>query len=177
MTSGRRAPRRPTAEVRAVKRLLTLLAVLLLFAPARIQGEAIFAITSDNGLLTFDSTDPGKATRVGTIGGLIPGEAVVGIDFRPATGQLYILSLAPVGPTFFGRLSTLDPATAVAKPLGGRWDPGVLTGTAYGIRFDPVLDVLRVVSDAGRNLRVDPSTGQAVTLDTPLAYAAGDAHS
>ena len=155
--------------------LLTL-AVILLVASPLAQAETIFALATDNSLLSFDSGSPGKTTRIGTISGLIPGESVVGIDFRPATGQLYSLSLAPVGPTFFGRLSIIDPVTAAATPLGGRLDPGVVTGNAYGINFDPVADVLRVVSDAGRNLRVSPVTGQVLNVDAALAYAPGDSH-
>lgn len=161
-----------------MKTCLNFLAVITAFLAIAhgIQAEPIFALTTDNGLLTFDSGSPGKTARIGTITGLLPGESVVGINFRPATGQLYSLSLAPVGPTFFGRLSVIDTLTAAATPLAGRLDPGVLAGAAYGVNFDPVTDLLRVVSDFGRNLRVSPITGQAVGMDTPLAYAAGDAH-
>ncbi len=141
-----------------------------------VQAETIFALTTDNGLLTFDSGSPDKTTRIGTITGVLPGESVVGIDFRPATGQLYSLSLVPVGPTFFGRLSIIDTVTAAAIPLAGRLDLGILAGAAYGIDFDPVTDLLRVVSNAGSNLRVSPITGQAAGVDKPLAYGPGDAH-
>src|SRR5206468_2062997 len=95
---------------------------------------------------------------------------------RPATGELYSLSLVPVGPTFFGRLSILNPATAFATPLSGRLDPRMLAGAAYGVDFDPVADVLRVVSDAGSNVRISPITGQALAGGPALAYAPGDSH-
>src|SRR5581483_9431324 len=100
-------------EVFVVKRFLVflILAAALWIAPQAAPAETIFAVTTDDGLITFDSSSPGRANRIGTITGLIPGESVVGIDFRPATGQLYGLSLVPVGPTFFGRLSVIDPVT------------------------------------------------------------------
>src|SRR5438067_441277 len=119
------------------------LAATVLSSSQPAQAETIFALTTDNGLLTFDSASPGKAARIGTITGLIPGESVVGIDFRPETGQLYSLSLVPVGPTFFGRLSVIDTVTAAATPLGGRLDPGTLAGAAYGFDADPVVDLFR----------------------------------
>jgi hypothetical protein len=161
-----------------VKKLLVFLATAAAFwcASCWVRAEEIFALTTDNGLVSFDSISPDHSTRIGTITGLLPGESVVGIDFRPGTRQLYSLSLVPVGPTFFGRLSILDTVTATATPLSGRLDPGTLAGAGYGIDFDPVTDVLRVVSNAGSNLRVNPSTGQIVGVDKPLAYASGDAH-
>src|SRR4029077_16683777 len=89
-----------------MKKLLVFLGVAAVFLrlPHWVQAETIYALTTDNSLLTFDSGSPANATRIGPITGLLPGESVVGIDFRPATGQLYSLSLMPIGPTFFGRL-------------------------------------------------------------------------
>jgi hypothetical protein len=150
------------------------LASIFLGAPGRAGAEFIFALTTDNGLLSFDSSSPGATTFVGTIAGLRPDESFVGIDFRPATGALYGLSLVPVGPTFFGQLYTIDTRTAAATPVGGPLT-GVLFGSAFGIDFDPVADQLRVVSNSGLNLRISP-TGQLVSVDGHLAYAPGDPH-
>jgi hypothetical protein len=175
---GRNRSYKTAEEGCIVKKFLVFLAgaVVFICSPNWVQAETIFALATDNGLLTFDSGSPDKITRIGTITGVLPGEAVVGIDFRPATGQLYSLSLVPVGPTFFGRLSVIDTVTAAATPVGGRLDLGILAGTAYGIDFDPITDLLRVVSNAGSNLRASPITGQAVGVDGPLTYAPGDAH-
>src|SRR5437588_12791835 len=108
---------------------ITLTAASLL-APQHAGAETIFAVTTTNGLLRFDSASPEKTSVIGTISGLIPGEAVVGIDFRPATGQLFGLSLVPVGPTFAGRLSLIDTTTAAATPVGATLPPGTLTAAA-----------------------------------------------
>ena len=43
-----------------------------------------------------------------------------------------------------------------------------LSGTEFGVDFNPVADRLRVVSDTGQNLRIDADTGATIT-DAPLA--------
>jgi hypothetical protein len=102
------------------------------------------------------------------IQGLLPNEALVGIDIRPATGQLYALGS-------FSRLYTLDPATGMTSQVGG---PGsfspLLNGGSFGMDFNPVVDRIRVVSNADQNFRLDPNTGVVAATDSALAYAAID---
>ena len=70
-----------------------LLVLLCLFATAAGAGaEQMVALSSDNRLLFFDHATPGTITRTATITGLQSGETIFGIDFRPATGQLYALA-------------------------------------------------------------------------------------
>jgi hypothetical protein len=105
------------------------------------------------------------------IAGLASGEALIGIDFRPATGDLY--GVGRIGADAVGQLYTLDLASAQATPVGSRTIP--LAGTAFGVDFNPVPDLLRLASDAGQNIRVRPADGTVAGTDTPLAYpAAGD---
>lgn len=118
-------------------------------------------------LYSFDTATPGTASALRGITGLQAGEGVLGIDYRPANGVLYGL-----GNT--GRLYTIDAGTGVATLAS------ILTGATlssgairFDIAFNPTVDRLRVVSDDGQNLRIDVDTG-AVTVDTRLAYAAGD---
>ncbi len=145
-----------------------------------IDNEAasdFLAVTNSNKLLRFRSDTPGTVTVVGTVTGLQPGEQIVSIDARPATGQLY--ALGKVGAT--GRLYVINTTTAAATlvaPLVA--DPSdltspyvALTGTAFDADFNPVADRLRVVSDADQNLRVNPSNG-LVTTDSNLFYVQGD---
>ena len=137
----------------------------------------IFAVTNSNRLLRFRSDAPGTVTVVGPVTGLQPGEQIVGIDVRPATGQLYALGNA--GGT--GRLYVIDPTTAAATLVAAlAADPSdstspytALAGTAFDADFNPVADRLRVVSDADQNLRVNPSNGLVIT-DINLAYPSGD---
>jgi dipeptidyl aminopeptidase/acylaminoacyl peptidase len=134
--------------------------------PSPTSPVTVFAVTTTNNLLTFSSATPGTLSATAAITGLQTGETVVGIDVRPATRQLYAL-----GST--GRLYIVNPVTGAAT-LASTVSTA-LSGTAFGVDFNPVPDRLRVTSDADQNLRINVDTG-AATVDTPLAYAAGDAN-
>jgi Domain of unknown function (DUF4394) len=54
--------------------------------------------TAGNSLWLFDTATPGTMTAV-PITGLGAGEAMYGIDRRPATGALYGLGVVDTGPT------------------------------------------------------------------------------
>ncbi|MDB5931074.1 MAG: hypothetical protein JWR60_2781 [Polaromonas sp.] len=125
-------------------------------------GDAI-ALTVSGRLTSFNRTTPG--TQVGTVAvtGLAGGETLLGIDVRPANGALYALGSN-------GGIYRVDPATGVAtlsstlRAATGDDNPfTALSGTSFGIDFNPVADRLRVVSDTGQNLRINVETGDAIT--------------
>ena len=150
-------------------KLLNNTTVLVLALAGGLSSSAhaaqIFALTTTNSLVSFDSATPGTTTPVLAITGLQPLERLLGIDFRPATGQLY-----SVGTT--SQVYLLNTTTGAATAVGGPFSP-VVTGTNFGLDFNPTVDRIRLVSDAGQNLRLNPTTGVAIT-DTALAFAAGD---
>jgi hypothetical protein len=123
----------------------------------------LFAVDATNHLVRFDSATPVTIDRTVPITGLQSGEAVLGIDFRPADFRLYAVGSS-------NRLYTIDLTTGAATLAATL---SALNGASFGVDFNPVADRLRVVSNADQNLRVNPATG-VVTTDTPLAYAAGD---
>lgn len=129
-------------------------------------GRAIYGIDVGNALVVFASQRPDLVARRVTVSGLGAGETIVGIDFRPLDGRLYALGSA-------SRLYTLDTVTAVATPVGAAFTPA-LNGAEFGFDFNPVVDRLRVHSDAEQNLRLNPVTGASAATDAALAYAAGD---
>jgi Domain of unknown function (DUF4394)/IPTL-CTERM motif len=147
--------------------VLAMAAVGLLGMAGAAHAELIYAVTSSNVLLSFDSATPGTVTTIGPITGLQAGENILGIDLRPATGQLYGL-----GST--SRLYTINPTTAAATQVGSGVFSTALSGTSFGFDFNPTVDRIRVVSDADQNLRLHPDTGAVAVVDTNLAYAAGD---
>ena len=102
------------------------------------------------------------------ISGLADGETLIGIDFRPATGVLY--AVGRIGGSGAGQLYTIDLKSAHAAAVGARAIP--LLGAAFGVDFNPVPDLLRIVSDAGQNIRVRPGDGTVAGTDTNLAYPA-----
>ncbi|MEO8573258.1 MAG: DUF4394 domain-containing protein [Pyrinomonadaceae bacterium] len=151
------------------------LAVLFLFiasiaarqTPAQTAANyVVFGVTTSNNLIRFNSVRPGTILNSVAITGLQAGENVVGIDFRPATGQLFAL-----GST--SRLYRLDTVTGVATQVGTA-GAFVLTGTNFGFDFNPVPDRIRATSDTDQNLRLNPNDGTLSATDGTLAYAAGD---
>ncbi len=148
-------------------------ALLVLASVSSLRAELIVGLTTSNALTTFDSATPGTTTPLVPITGLLGGDTLVGIDRRPQNGAnnglLYGLGVS--GTT--GRVYTLNVATGAATFVS-LLNVGV-SGVDFGIDFNPVVDRLRVVSNANQNLRINVDTG--VTLvDTSLAYAAGDAN-
>ena len=113
-----------------------------------------------NELIRFHSASPGTILGAATISGLQLGEQLVGIDMRPADGQLY-----GVGST--SRLYLLNPITGAATQIGPVF-PTALSGTRFGVDFNPMVDRLRIVSDAEQNLRINPNNAAIAGVDTPL---------
>lgn len=150
-------------------RLALLCATTFSFASSA-SAELIYAIAAQGPgqtIISFDSADPGSTSGGPFISGLQTNEAILGIDFRPATGQLYAL-----GST--SRLYTLDPGTGVVTQVGaGAFGPPSLAGVSYGFDFNPMIDRIRVVSESNQNLVLNPNDG-TVTGATPLFFDAGD---
>lgn len=134
---------------------------------AQADGEddiTIFGLTTSQTLIEFDADRPQKAETVGQVSGLAAGDTLVGIDFRPRTGELFGLGQS-------GRLYTIDTETAVATFRSQL--TVALVGDSFGMDFNPTVDRLRVISDERQNLRINVDTG-ATIVDGPLNYAAGD---
>ena len=124
-------------------------------------------LTADGALACADTHRPGRAAPIGPVTGLSGDTALVGIDFRPATGAL-------VGLGNQGGIYTIDPATGAATNRIQL--SAALSGTSFGVDFNPTVDRLRVVSDTGQNLRVNVDTGVAsvdLALSGPGVAGAG----
>ncbi len=119
-----------------------------------------------NTLLTFSADAPGTIQSTTMITGLEMGEIILGLDTRPATGEVYAL-------TSNSNLYTVNPFSGVATLSSTLSTP--LEGTAFGVDFNPIPDRLRVVSNTNQNLRINVETG-ATIVDGTLAYAMGDAN-
>jgi hypothetical protein len=126
-----------------------------------------YALTSENRLVYFSRASGGIRSSA-EISGLAAGESLVGVDFRPAGGELFALATT-------GNLYTVDTATGAATLkstlVADTTDTNnlytELDGTVFGVNFNPVADRLRVVSDSGQNLRINVDTG-ATTTDANL---------
>ena len=118
------------------------------------------ALTDGNKLICVSEWNPRDARDIGPVTGLVTDTKLVGIDYRPATGDLYGLGDQ-------GGVYVVDDQTGQAT-FRSRLDVG-LAGQSFGVDFNPTVDRLRVISDAGQNLRVNVDTGATLT-DGPLTY-------
>lgn len=142
-------------------------AACLACAPAAL-AERFVATDASSRLYTFDDKAPAQWTRSKPLTGLAAGERVVGLDVRPAGRQLIAL-------TNMSRLYAVQRAKASATPLGpGPFAPA-LSGNAFGFDVNPTVDRIRLVSDSGQNLRLNPDTGTIAFTDGTLRYSDGDA--
>ena len=144
-------PRSPLIETLESRRLLSVAVVLA-------ETNRIFQVDA------ADVTTIFKSTR---LRGLSGGDRVVGFDYRPSNNTLYGL----VNGTSVDRVVTINPTngkTATAFTL-----TTALSGTDFGVDFNPVADALRVTSNAGQNLRIPFATG-ATVVDGSLAFNAND---
>src|SRR5688572_24227150 len=68
----------------------------------------VVGLTADGKLVCFEDDKPRDTDRIGTVSGLQTDTKLVGIDYRPATGDLYGLGDA-------GGVYIVDPSSAEAS--------------------------------------------------------------
>lgn len=132
--------------------------------PASASAATFVGVSGDN-LISFSSNRP-DIVRTRAITGLPNSETIVGLDRRPANGQIYGLGIS-------SRIYTIS-RTGQARPVGPAFTPAVFGGS-FGFDFNPVVDAIRITSDGDLNARVNPGTGAVAGSDTPLAYRAAGA--
>ena len=145
--------------------------------PGAAMAERAAGINGNLNLVQFDTAAPDNI-RVRPITGLqTGGEKAIGLDFRPATGQLFLVTTPAgiaSGAMVVTRTYSVDPLTATASfvaalppatpPNAGDW----LTGAD----FNPLVDRIRVVNANNENFRINPNNGSLSGDDTNLTYTA-----
>jgi hypothetical protein len=116
-------------------------------------------------ILLFDTERPSAAVVFRTIP--TQGAPVVAADFNPVTKDAYLLLQAT---TKTGLLVKSDPAGTVTQIGGVAW---TLDAGNFGLDFNPVTKMIRVVTERGETFNVDPTTGAESGLAT-LSFAAAD---
>lgn len=94
------------------------------------------------------------------ISGMAAAENVLGMDFRPANGQLYVLGSTSL-------IYTINLGTGAATAVGTQFAT-LLSGSTFGFDFNPNVDRIRVVSNTGQNLRLHPVNGGIAAVDIAL---------
>jgi Domain of unknown function (DUF4394) len=132
-----------------------LVAALFAVSPLRADersrlGDAWFkkmvvvGLTADNRLVSFRAGFPQKMKEIGSVFGLMsPDTSLVGIDYRVQDGRLY-------GVANGGGVYTIDTENAQATFVNSLTVP--LSGSFFGVDFNPAADRLRIISDTGQNL-------------------------
>ena len=92
--------------------------------------------------------------------GLAMGEVIVGLDFRPANGQLVAVSNQ-------SQLYAVNTSNGMLTKIGNPLSPS-LAGGVVGFDFNPTVDRIRLVTDSGQNLRLHPDLGTVVATDGNL---------
>lgn len=135
---------------------------------------AIGLANAGTSLVRFNTSTPGTSTTV-TISGITAGELLVGIDFRPATGQLYGFGVNTL--TKNGTLYNIDPQLGTATVVGTAGSIAFSDGsgaavnlpdpvtTGYGFDFNPTVDRIRVTTSTGLNFRLNPVSGLPIDGD------------
>lgn len=141
------------------------LAVAFLSTAQKVDAALVYALTDENDLLSFNSSDPATQLSGGAISGLATNDDLIGIDIRPSTGVLYAVGSSGIIYT----INTTTFAATQIQQLNNGVSPLALSGTRFGFDFNPVADRLRIVSDTEQNLRVNVDTGLTL-VDGALAY-------
>lgn len=122
-----------------------------------------YGINATDGSLQIVNAVSGLSPITKSVTGVVPGETILGIDFRPLNGQLYGIGVSALGTA---RLYTFNLGTGAATIVGTGFTVG--TGTsAVGFDFNPTVDKIRFVSGT-QNLRLDPVTGGITATDGNL---------
>jgi hypothetical protein len=141
---------------------LALLGTTATMAPA--AAQTALGLTGDRKLVTIDLA---AAAVTGSVE-VATDMPLLGIDWRPATGQV-------IGVTADHRIVAIDPATGAATELSvmATMLP-LMADQPVIVDFNPAADRLRFMTGM-TNHRVNVDTGD-VTVDGDLAYGAGDAN-
>lgn len=134
------------------------------------QAESVYLLEdvgTSQQLSQIDSASPGSVNSRVNISGLGGGEELLGIDFRPLTGQLYGLSSG-------NSIYTINLSSGNASLVGSGFTDSP-NGSFFGFDFNPVIDKIRIVSNTNTNFVADPDSGDAnIAMTTSVFFGAGD---
>ncbi|MBO2012608.1 DUF4394 domain-containing protein [Hymenobacter negativus] len=131
------------------------------------SGQLLYAVSGGQ-LVSFLSDSPSLLRSTVALGSLNAGETLAGLDFRPATGELYALGYDPA--TTNTRLYTVNVTTGALTPIGTGPVQLPLGGASdrIGFDFNPTVDRIRVVSTNRADYRLVPTTGAVAATDGTL---------
>jgi hypothetical protein len=167
-------------------RYLTLAATVIVLglSGCKKNDYTVYALTSNNQVLSFNAGKPDKIISDVTLSGLSDGSSLVQIFYRPSSQVLYCV-------TTDNELCTLDPDSGAVTLIdsGTTFLPSDLPNTGTNATLtdvvasiDPINDQVRVIGKSSQsddaNFLVDPDTGQPAAAnpnnEEALKFAGGD---
>jgi hypothetical protein len=145
---------------------------------ASLGERTVVALSSDGTTLLRFRESTANSVGVVTLTGITAGEALVGLDFRPSTAQLFTLGVNATANTatlylvdpLTGALTAVSTSGIVLVESGGTPTDLPDPATArYAFDFNPTVDRIRVMTSTGVNFRINPVTGTAVDSDVNAA--------
>ena len=146
----------------------SLMAVLLSAVPA--SAEMIYGLTTQNSVAVFDSSQPSVLLDGGSVRNLPANAELKAIDYRPATGDIYLLDNME-------NVYTFDPVTFDAAVVGS-FTPRI-PGLSFAFDFNPAFmsgQFARIITDTNDNRVISGDTGQYLppVEKTDVFYPVGD---
>ncbi|KAA6439001.1 DUF4394 domain-containing protein [Dyadobacter flavalbus] len=129
-----------------------------------LPDRIFYALSDNNQLHEINVKNTGTPLRSFPVTGMESGDKLAGIDFRPANGQLYAIS---VQSNLYQINVKSGDQQGKATRIGTAPVAVTLTGN-IGFDFNPTVDRIRVVSSTAQNLRLHPETAVVVPGDAAL---------
>ncbi|MBM0103644.1 DUF4394 domain-containing protein [Steroidobacter sp. S1-65] len=131
----------------------------------------LFALSADGTQLVRLLSNALNSPVTVNISGITAGETLVGIDFRPQTGQLYSFGVNAAMDN--GTIYIIDPLSGTASAVGTAGSIAFVTAAGavvdlppasagYGFDFNPTVDRIRVTTGTGLNFRLNQILGVPV---------------
>ncbi|RSK45652.1 DUF4394 domain-containing protein [Hymenobacter perfusus] len=157
-----------------------LLGALGLLGLSSASAQTVYGLSSTSSpavvnLVSFNAAAPSNLASSVAITGFTAGQAIVGIDFRPNTGELFALGYNPTGTQ--AQLYTINRTTGAVTAVGNALTLDLGTNILrIGFDFNPTVDRIRVTGGNRANFRLNPNNGALAFTDGTLTYAPTDAN-
>ncbi len=135
-----------------------------------IPNTALIGLSPNNELVNFMSGPPAQDMGTIPISGLRDQEVVLAIDTRPRTNGLY-------GVSSMHLIYVIDSQTGLATQVSTTPLAPEVSGAMVAFDFDPEMDVIRLITDTGQNLRISPTTGAVIAIDEQINSFTADINS
>jgi hypothetical protein len=130
-----------------------------------LPDQTFYALTDNNVIYELNVRNTSAPVRTINVSSLVGNDVLMGIDFRPATGQL--IAVGKNSTIYSINLSNAS-QPGLAKQIGTAPFGSAITASSVGFDFNPTVDRIRFTTNTAQNLRLHPETGALAVKDTDL---------